>query len=154
TSTGAPQAHVFDGSTDLASGSATVAFGNVQVSSTSTKTFTVTNQGTTSLTLGTISVPAGWTLVSGFGSQTLTPGQSTTFQVNFHPSVSGNYSGTISFATNDSNANPFTFTVTGTAMPSSTVQFIDDGDAGFSTTGGWTWLNNQGNQGDIHYAPA
>jgi hypothetical protein len=36
--------------------------------------------------------------------------------------------------------------------PSATTQFIDNGDAGFSTAGSWIPFAGQGNQSDVHYA--
>ena len=71
-----------DGATDISDNTGSVNFGNTLPGTPVTKTFTVTNLGTTNLTLATpISVPAGFTVTSSFGSTTLTPGGSTTFTV-------------------------------------------------------------------------
>src|SRR5690606_37787826 len=70
----------------------------------------IRNTGTADLTLtepidltGT-----GFTLVSSFGSTTVTPDSSTNFEVQCDAAADGTYTGSIFFGTNDDNANPFT----------------------------------------------
>src|SRR5262249_46210619 len=116
-----------------------------------TRTFTVKNTGTSNLTLSDpINLPGGFSLVSDFGSTTLAPGATTTFSVKLTAAAAGSYGGALSFGTNDSAANPYAFTVSGTV---SDTAIADDGDAtGFSTTGSrtlWTGVgfHNQGHQG-------
>ncbi|WP_165698738.1 choice-of-anchor D domain-containing protein [Bremerella volcania] len=89
------------------------AFGTTSVGSPITHTFQVTNDGDATLTLGSITLPIGFSVYSGFGTTSLSPGQSTTFQLRLVAANSGNYGGTISFATNDSDENPFDFAVSG-----------------------------------------
>jgi hypothetical protein len=102
-----------------------------------TKTFTVHNLGTADLVLGSISVPSGFTLVSSFGTSTLTGGGTTSFVVQYN--ALANSSGSLSFSTNDSNENPFNFQLSGFVGTPPSIAIIDDGDAGFSTPGGgWT----------------
>ena len=86
-----------------------VAQGNPAVS----RTFTVRNDGTTALTLGTVAVPAGFTLTEALSSS-LAPGAADTFTVQLETTTIGTKTGEISFATNDSDENPFNFTITGT----------------------------------------
>ncbi|MES2800082.1 MAG: PKD domain-containing protein [Bacteroidota bacterium] len=80
-------------------------------------TFTVTNSGTTSLTLtNPITVTgAGFSLTTGFGSTTLAAGASTTFQVTFNSAVGGAFTGNVSFANNDCDESPFNFQLQATA---------------------------------------
>ena len=101
-------------STALTSGESSVDFGHTPTSTTVDKTFTITNVGDHSLVLGTpISVPSGFTIQSSFGSTTLAPDQSTTFTVRLTAAASGHYSGNVTFATNDPEANPFVIAVEG-----------------------------------------
>jgi hypothetical protein len=147
-----PQAQAFDGAAPVqANGSDS--FGSTFLGTALTKTFTVKNQGTQDLVLGgPIGVPAGFSLAAGFGATTLAPGASTTFSVRLDASAAGNYSGQISFGTNDPSANPFTFSVSGTVSP---VKILDDGDPGFDTVHSWlVWANAGGYQGDVREATA
>ncbi len=129
----APVAQVSDGGTAVANGGS-VAFPAI-AGVPMTQTFTVTNAGTLTLTLGSVSVSGtGFTLSSPPGSTSLAPGDSTTFVVQLSAAAVGNYTGTVSFATNDPNNNPFSFTLAGTV---STGVIVDNGQAGYSETGSW-----------------
>ena len=75
--------------------------------------FVVRNEGTATLTLGAASVPAGFTVTDTLVSS-LAPGSSDTLTVRLDTASAGTKSGQISFATNDSDENPFNFSVTGT----------------------------------------
>lgn len=110
-----PEVAVFDGATAIADGQATpISFGSVREGDAApTHSFTVRNDGTEDLTLGAISLPDGYTLVEGL-SGTLAPGASDTFTVRLDTDLAGVKSGQISFATNDSNENPFNFAIVGT----------------------------------------
>src|SRR5439155_19443777 len=90
-------------------GTFTVASGGMVV-----RTFTVRNIGNTNLTLGapTISSPA-FIVTSGLGSTSLAPGTSTSFALGFRTGTIGVFSAEVSFTTNDSDENPFNFTVFG-----------------------------------------
>jgi PKD repeat protein len=74
-------------------------------------TFTVTNSGTTNLTLtNPITVTGtGYTLGTGFGSTTIAAGATTTFTVNFNSAVGGSFTGNVSFATNDCDEGTYNF---------------------------------------------
>jgi subtilisin-like proprotein convertase family protein len=84
----------------------------VQASPTISRTFTVRNSGTATLTLGAVTVPAGFTLTEGL-SGSLAPGASDTFTVRLDNATVGTKSGDISFSTNDGDENPFNFRITG-----------------------------------------
>jgi hypothetical protein len=88
-------------------------FGNAALNGTPiTRTFTVRNSGTGVLNLGTVSVPAGFTLVEGLSSS-LAPGASDTFTVQLDTTTAGTKSGQISFTTNDANESLYNFSITG-----------------------------------------
>ena len=90
-------------------------FGNVvQGGAAAVRTFTVKNDGGTTLTLGASVLPSGFSIVSTDPLVTsLAPGASDTFQVRLDSAVAGTKSGQISIATNDTDENPFNFSITG-----------------------------------------
>jgi hypothetical protein len=149
----APLAQVYDGSTLIADNSGSDNFGSTLVGVPITKTFTVKNAGNATLTLSDpITLPSGFTLVSDFGSTSLAPGATTTFIVQLGAAAAGSYSGTLSFGTNDSNNNPYSFTVSGTV---GTTQVVDDDQSGFTATSGWLFAQGsnytQYYNSDTHY---
>ncbi|WP_207398094.1 choice-of-anchor D domain-containing protein [Bremerella alba] len=113
---GSPEITVYDdeyGGNSIVDGSGSFAFGTTDVGNPVTQTFRVTNDGDAPLTLGNIILPIGFGVYSGFGTTTLSPGQSTTFQLRLAAANPGNYGGSISFETNDSDEDPFDFIVSG-----------------------------------------
>ncbi|MDZ4405030.1 LamG-like jellyroll fold domain-containing protein [Prosthecobacter sp.] len=105
-------------STDLVDGVSTVDFGGTTVASVPvTKTFTIRNSGEldlTSLAVTKSGANSGDFTVNTTGmSTTLTPGESTTFSVNFVPLQAGGRSVNIHIASNDLDENPFDITLTG-----------------------------------------
>ena len=145
-----PVAQVLDGTNTIADGTGTVSMGNAFVGSPLTKTLTVQDLGTQPLVLsGPISLPAGFSLVSSFGTTTVAPGASTTFTVRLDAASAGTFSGQVSFGTNDPNNNPYTFTLNGTV---GAVSIIDDSTAGYSNVGTWTLWTNSGYLGNLHEA--
>src|SRR5262249_13625288 len=128
----APAIQVFvDGSPVL--DGATVDFGSAVVGAPVIKSITVRNGGSADLMLGAITMPAGFSVVPGFGATTLTPGQSTSFAAQMTAATAGSFAGTISFGSNDPDDNPFRIGVRGTATLNASAQAwtIDDGAAGF-----------------------
>ena len=122
---GNPEIDILGGTiaTSIATGDSTpstgtnTSFGAVSVASgTITKTFTIKNTGTAVLSLGAISFSGAG--AADFSATTLpgglNPGSSTTFTVTFDPSVAGTRTAIISIVNNDSNENPYTFTIEGT----------------------------------------
>ena len=98
------------------------------------RVFTVSNIGPAALTLGPVSVPAGFTLVEPLAT-TLAPGATDTFTVQLGSATLGTYGGEISFATNDPNENPFNFTIEGkVAIPSGSLDLTFGGGDGKVTT--------------------
>ena len=102
-----------DGGTD--------AQGNETAGTSKTVTYTITNSGTTTLTLsGTASVTnltniTGTPTVSAYTSTSLSASSSATFTVNYTPTTTGAFSFDVSIANDDSDESPFNFTVSGTA---------------------------------------
>ena len=92
-------------------------FGTTIVGNSVTKTFTITNSGTTPLTLANLSVPAGFNIAANFGSTTVASGGTTTFQITMTAAAVSTPSGTLTFDNNDADENPFNFTISGTVMP-------------------------------------
>ena len=99
-----------DGSPDVADGTD---FGTTTVGTPITQTFTINNTGNAPLTIGTPTVPLGFTLGS-LPSTVVTGGSSTSFSVTLDALASGTFSGDVSFVNNDGDESPFNFTITGT----------------------------------------
>ena len=96
-----------------------VSFGTVVAGGVSQKTFTVFNGGGAALSLSNLSVPAGYTVVSGGFCTTqvsLPPGGSTQFVLGANTSALGTFTGTVTFSTTDGSVNPFSFPVTATVI--------------------------------------
>ena len=107
-------------------------FGSLDASlGTLIKTFTIQNTGTSVLTIGTITISgtnASEFVVTTAPSTTVAAGSSTTFVVTFDPTVVGTRTATISIVNDDSNENPYDFSIQGTG----TQTFFDsDGDGVF-----------------------
>jgi Ca2+-binding RTX toxin-like protein len=91
-----------------------VSFGTVaQGAAGPTRTFRVHNSGNGTLTLGSVSVPSGFTLASPLPSS-VAPGGTVSFSVRLDTTSAGNKGGQVSFSNNDSNEGPFNFAVSGT----------------------------------------
>ncbi|MCY0093706.1 choice-of-anchor D domain-containing protein [Hoeflea ulvae] len=120
TATGAPEIAVSSSIGGAVSDGGTDAQGAQTAGIPVTVTYTVTNSGTDDLTLatatalspsnvvvGSIGAPASTTVTGG--------GATTTFQVQYTPTLAGAYSFNLSFVNDDGDENPFNFTVSGTA---------------------------------------
>ncbi|MEA2834747.1 MAG: hypothetical protein QOG66_2949 [Methylobacteriaceae bacterium] len=88
-------------------------FGTVAQGAIDDRVFTVSNTGTSALTTSALTLPSGFTLIEGL-SASIAAGSSDTFTVRMDTSSPGTHSGQISFADNDSDENPFNFSITGT----------------------------------------
>jgi len=87
-------------------------FGTTSVGSPVSRTYTVKNIGTATLTTSGLSVPSGYTVTEGLSSSIPAGGQDA-FTVRLNANAAGTYSGDVSFSNNDSNENPFNFRITG-----------------------------------------
>ena len=120
---------MFDGGTELTDEVSAINLGytELQPASPVTKTFTVWNTGGVDLKLfEPISLPQGFSLVQSFGTTTVPAGSSTTFTVAVDAGAPGPVGGEISFATSDSDENPFEFNISAQVG----VQIVDNDDAG------------------------
>jgi hypothetical protein len=80
-----------------------------------TRTFTVHNDGSATLTLGSLTVPAGYSVVKSLPTS-LSPRQSSTFTIRLNTFSPGIFSGQVSLLNNDSDENPFNFPVLGQVL--------------------------------------
>ncbi|MBM4020465.1 MAG: choice-of-anchor D domain-containing protein, partial [Planctomycetes bacterium] len=96
----------------------------VQTSTEPSQTFTVRNTGTEALTLGVPTLPAGYTITEALNSSIPADG-SDTFTVQLSTANSGTFTGDISFTTNDSDENPFNFTITGTVETAEEAELVE-----------------------------
>lgn len=91
-------------------------FGSVSAGTPVTSVFTVSNTGTTNLTLtGPILVTGtGFSLETTFGTTTVAPGGATTFSVTFNSAIGGSFTGNVSFGTNDCDEGTYNFILNAT----------------------------------------
>lgn len=81
-----------------------------------THTFTIRNDGDSPLFLGSVSVPAGFILVSE--PESIVQGrQDTSFQVQLDTSLEGTHAGAVFFTHNGTSLSPFAFRIQGTVAP-------------------------------------
>ncbi len=108
------------------------------------ETYTITNSGTAALTLGTVTIGganAADFMVTSQPAGSVAVGGTTTFSVQFSPTVGGARNATISFTENDpTTTNPFIFAVSGVATTTAQIgvtgnsQPITDGATTTSAT--------------------
>ena len=106
-------ANIPDGESTPSNGDGTDFGSAAQAGSPVQRAFVVFNSGDATLTLGTPSLPTGFSLVEGLSSS-IAPGEYDTFTVQLDTTTAGTKGGQISFSNNDSNENPFNFSITGT----------------------------------------
>ncbi len=113
----------------------TTADGTDFSSTTSTRTFTIFNNGNITLNVGTINITginASEFTVTTIPSATVAAFSSTTFVVTFVPTALGLRTATLTFSNNDSNENPYNFNLQGTG----TTREIDVQGLGISIVNG------------------
>jgi subtilisin family serine protease len=146
-----PEIAVWAQGTEVADNSGVVAFNPTTTGTPASVTFTVQNLGAIALILDEpIEVPAGFSLVSGFGAATLAADQTTTFTIALTAVSAGQYNGAVTFGTSDPDESPFNFAVEGSVTDPPKVQIVDNGDLAFTTVGDWTRWTRQGYQNDVH----
>src|SRR6266850_977151 len=112
----APEITVLRSGTVINDGQDSVGFGSVLLGAVAPeRTFVVRNDGTGTLTLGNLLVPAGFVVVDDLAGS-IAPGDSDQFTLRMLTSALGGLSGTVRFSNNDSDENPFTFNVSGTVQ--------------------------------------
>ncbi len=104
---------------DLIDGTATTAFGSALLGGNITQTYTVRNVGTAPLTGLSLSKAGTHTADFTLGTlavTTLNPGESTTFDVSFVPTVIGSRTAILRVASTESDENPFDINLSGTGL--------------------------------------
>ena len=122
---GLPKIGVYQGVGSTLKDGAAVSLGYATVRSDGkTKTFTVKNQGSATLSGMKITKSGGDIadfVISPLGRTALGPGASTTFKVTFHPTARDKRRAEIRILSNDKKAGPFDLIFTGTGAPKSTA---------------------------------
>jgi hypothetical protein len=96
---------------------ASVAFGNVAVSSNSSQNVTLTNAGSGPLNITSATASGTGFSVTGLGAQTINAGASVTFAAKFSPASTGSVNGSISISS-DAPGSPATIALSGTGVQS------------------------------------
>ena len=122
------------------------------------RTFTIQNTGTASLSLsGSPRVAVSGTNAADFTvtAQPASPvaaGGSTTFTVTFDPSAPGTRTATLSITNNDSDENPYNFSIQGTGMNAMGPGTYDDTHSAWNYHGSWyTYAGAGPYNNSMHY---
>jgi LPXTG-site transpeptidase (sortase) family protein len=107
-----PEIAVFEGVSEITSGSGSVAYGSTLTGTPMEHIFTIQNNGAYNLNLFSLSLPAGFSLAGSYAS-TVAPGDSTNITVRLDALTAGSFAGNFSLANNDTSENPFLFAVSG-----------------------------------------
>ena len=109
------------GSKVLSPSPTSIDFGNVPVGGNSTKSVTVTNSGTASVTVSQAQISgAGFALTGGTPLSSIPAGQSVTLQVRFAPASLGSIAGSLSL-TSDASNSPTTVALSGAGVSSTST---------------------------------
>ncbi len=139
TATGAPEIAVSSSESGAVADGGTDAQGSEAAGSAKTVTYTVSNTGTDDLTLATATSSSlsnvSVNSISAPASTTVTPGNSTTFTVQYTPTIAGSFSFGLAFTNNDGDENPFNITVSGTGTGSPEVA-VSSSEGGSVADGG------------------
>jgi autotransporter-associated beta strand protein len=127
---------LLDGSTAIANGGSD-SFGSVVQGGSDSKTFTVDNTGTATLSVSAINLSN-----SSYSLQTTLPlniaaGTSATFVVDLSTSTVGTFSGQLSITDNDSNNDPYTVNISGNVARALDVWVGGGADNHWSTAANW-----------------
>jgi len=109
TGTGSPAT----GQGQLSVSPASLAFGNVNVSGSSSKSVAISNSGTSNVTISSVSISGAGLNASGLSGVTLNPGQTTSLSVTFAPAASGSVTGGVTLLSNAKNS-PISIALSGT----------------------------------------
>ncbi|MDY7022943.1 MAG: choice-of-anchor D domain-containing protein, partial [Cyanobacteriota bacterium] len=105
-----PEIEVFENTTNIEDNIGTFDFGTTIIETPVRKTFTIQNSGTAELTLSNLELPTGFSLVDDFPT-ILAEDEEATFEIELDTTTADNFSGELSFETNDPDENPFNFTI-------------------------------------------
>ncbi|MEQ1749645.1 MAG: choice-of-anchor D domain-containing protein, partial [Prosthecobacter sp.] len=136
-----PEIELLEGTTNLSSGFSNVSYGSVNVELTSSKTFTLKNTGTQSLTGVAVTVTGGHATDFTLGSvpTTLAAGAEISFDLTFDPQATGARGASLSIASNDSDENPFIVALTG--YVTTNAQIVVESPPGSALSSGVSTLN-------------
>ncbi|MDO8540474.1 MAG: choice-of-anchor D domain-containing protein [Opitutaceae bacterium] len=158
TGTSSPEINVQGNAVTIADGDTTPAtaddtdFGSADINGvTITRTYTVQNTGSATLSVGTVTISgtnAADFTVTAQPATNVAAGGSTTFGVLFDPSADGLRTASLSFSNGDADENPYDFAIQGTGTSGI---IVDDGDAGYVEVGTWYQSGLGGNGGDSRY---
>ena len=102
---------------DIAANPATFDYGSVTINNSSSHTFTISNDGTGDLSITAVSLvgadPGEFSIASGGGAITLSPGGSNDIVVDFSPSATGAKSAILCINSDDPNENPLDIALAG-----------------------------------------
>ena len=104
--------------------SGNLAFGNVKVGQAPTRTLTISNTGDSTMTVSSISYPAGFS--GNWSSGTIAAGGSQPVTVTFAPKVGASYSGTITVSANQTSGTN-TIAASGLGVATKPADFDGDG---------------------------
>ena len=128
-----PEAVVLGNDREIADGDSTprstdgTDFGVVTIDGpTVTRTFTLRNDGDQDLTLGSVTVPTGFTVIDGLVS-TLAPGQTDTLSIRLDSTTPGEKTGDVVVTTNDEDQNPYNFAITGLVAAGPEARLLGSG---------------------------
>ena len=124
--------------TPLTNGQATaVAFGTTLVGTPVLRSFTIRNTGSANLSLGALTLPAGYALVGTFPGGPVAPSSEVSFQVQLNAAATGTVSGTLSFVNGAAAQTPFVFPLSGTVTaPTIAVYLGSSAATGTALTNG------------------
>lgn len=146
-----PKIQVTVADTPIADGGA-VYFGSVAATTVVTRTFSVTNIGFGPLTLQPLTITGTEFSLSSANftaGQTLAVNATLTFTIAMHTASAGTRAGAVILPNSDLSTAMFNFDLSGAVLSVATGTFlIDDGDPGFSLSGGWGHVGDHGYGGD------
>jgi len=139
-----------DGTTEIPTGTGIYNFDSQIAGSTETASFIIHNTGTSVLNLtGTPAVTisgSGAFTVQTQPSQGIDPGNTSSFVIAFTPLVASEQTATVSIANNDSDENPYTFTLTGSGLVPGAPS-VTGPESTMDTTPTWSWTSGGGGSG-------
>ena len=138
TGSSSPSIELEDNSTVISNGGSD-SFGSVTQNTSDTRTYTVVNQGSGTLTVSSVSLPNGYSLQTSLPLN-VSAGNSGTFVVGLSTANVGTYSGTMSISSNSSQNNPFNVSLSGTVTaPPAPVMVLADGSTNIANDGSDTF---------------
>jgi hypothetical protein len=107
---GEPEVNVRTGFTNVPDNTGSVTFNETIVGISTSKDFVIENSGRVNLTIGSVTVPAGFVLEL-ITNTTIVPNGIGRITVRCPGTTAGTFSGTFSFTNNDTDENPYNFTI-------------------------------------------